>query len=364
MSSRLLSRIDRYIAGLFWSYFFGGLLVFVTLFVAIDAMGSLVSNPAASPGAFIQYYLYSLPEVIHRMLPVSSLLATLFALSTLNKNNELVALFGVGMSLYRIAAPIFISVFVVYGVGFYLSDQVIPKANQKKNFVYYHDIKMKPSLYSVIKNERIWYRSKDTIFNIKTLNEQTNSAQGLTLYYFDEAWNLLQMMTADRVHMQGSSWVLKEGSVTLFAPESSFPLTAPFKEKTIVMGEDAEALSSTAHTSDILSLKELKSFIRKNKDAGLDTLRYEVDYYSKYGFAFTALVMAFLGIPFGVARTRSGSTMVNVGICLGLVFVFWAFYSSSLTLGNYGYIPPVVAAWLPNIIMLSLGLFLTAKPRT
>ncbi|MFN7453600.1 MAG: LPS export ABC transporter permease LptG [Pseudobdellovibrionaceae bacterium] len=360
----MLGKIDRYIAGLFWAYFAAGLLIFCTIFLAVDAMSTLVSYPGVAGSAVIQYYIASLPEIAHRMLPVACLLGALFALSTLNRNNEMVALFSVGMSLSRITTPILLSVLLLSAVGYYVADQVIPSANRSKNFVFYHEIKRKPSLYSTVKNERIWYRSRDTIFNIKTLNEKTARAQGLTLYTFNEKWDLIQMITAREVELLGENWKLFDGSVTLFTEDSSFPITSDFKEKQIVMGEDAKDLSSTAHTSDVLSQKELKEFIRKNKEAGLDTVRYEVDYHSKFGFSFAALVMTIIGIPFGVSRTRSGSTMVNVGICLGLVFVYWIFYSSALTLGNYGHLPPLLAAWLPNVIMLGFGYYMIQRPQS
>lgn len=218
--------------------------------------------------------------------------------------------------------------------------------------------KKNPALYSTTKIDRIWYRSRYTIFNIKTLNAQTHKAQGLTLYYFNENWDLLQMMTAKEVDLNGSNWELHDGSVTLFTEESSFPLTSDFKSKIIVMGEDAKDLSSTGNTSDVLSLSELNEFIRRNKAAGLDTLKYEVDYHSKYGFAFAAIVMSFLGIPFSVSRARSGGVMKNIGVCLALVFVYWVFYSSGLTLGNHGTISPIIASWAPNLIMGVFALYL------
>lgn len=50
--------------------------------------------------------------------------------------------------------------------------------------------------------------------------------------------------------------------------------------------------------------------------------------------------------------------MVNVGLCLGLAFAYWVAYSSALTLGRNGAIPPVVAAWGPNLLILGFANFL------
>lgn len=357
------SRIDRYITGLFWGYFIGGLLVFVTIFLAVDAMSLLVQYKDVAASSLLKYYGYSTPEIVYRMMPVACLLATVFTISTLNRSNELVALFSVGMSLLRITLPILISVTVISVGVLFLSDRILPNFSREKVTVLDGEIKKKKTLSSTVKNERIWYRSKDNIFNIKTLNEQTHKAQGLTLYYFNSKWQLIQMITAKEVDLLGENWKLTDGSVTLFAEDSSFPLTSTFKEKTVVMGEDATDLSSMGSPSDVLSLSELSTYIKKNKEAGLDTVRYEVSYHSKYGFAFAALVMSLLGIPFSVGKARSGGIMVNVGICLGLVFVYWIFYSSALTLGNHGQLPPIIAAWLPNFVVGALAAHFIVKSK-
>jgi lipopolysaccharide export system permease protein len=65
--------------------------------------------------------------------------------------------------------------------------------------------------------------------------------------------------------------------------------------------------------------------------------------------------MSFLGIPFSVSRQRSGGTALNVGITLLLAFAYWAAYSSGITLGQHGVLPPIIAVWLPNAIMVALS---------
>lgn len=358
-----MNRIDRYTIGLFWGYFFGGLLVFVTLYMAIGAMSTLVDYKDVSLNALLRYNAYQAPEIVQKMLPVGCLLGLILMLSSMNKSNELVALFSSGMSLFRICTPALLSVLFLAGVGFVISDRILPPVTKQKNYIFYNEISKKPGMFSTVKTNRIWYRSKSAIFNIKTLSTNGDRAQGLTLYFFNDAWDLLQMITAHDVDLQGTNWTLHDGSVTIFTQDSSFPLTSQFKSKNIVMSEDAKDLQSSGQTSDMLSQGELKRFIDRNKEAGLDTLRYEVDYHSKYGFALSGLVMCLLGIPFSVGRARSGGTVLNVGICIGLVFGYYILYSSALTLGQHGTLPPVVAAWAPNVLMSGFAIWLLLRLR-
>lgn len=356
-----MNRIDRYTSWLFFGYFIGGLLVFLTIFTAVDAMSTMVNYKGVEPSALLNYYLFSFPEIIYKLLPIACLLGTILTISSLNKANELVALFASGMSLLRITTPLIIAIIILSGLGYWASDRLLPKAATAKNYVLYYDLKKEPHRFSTVRTDKIWYRSKNAIFNIQTLNAKGDRAQGLTMYFFDNSWNLVQMMTARDVAIQGAQWLLENGAVTVFSKESSFPLTSSFKKKSIVMAEDSKDLQSAGQTADMMSQGELKHFIAKNKEAGLDTVAYEVDYHAKISFAFAGLVMSLLGLPFSVGKARSGGTMLNVGIALALVFAYYVFYSSGITLGQHGTLPPVLAAWIPNIVMTVLALVLLKR---
>jgi lipopolysaccharide export system permease protein len=132
----MFSRIDRYISGLFWFYFIGGLVIFTTVFLAVDALSTMVTYKDVAPLSLLHYYAYSLPETFYRMAPVACLLSTVISISTLNRNSELIALFSVGMSLLRVTAPILLWVCVICGGVFLISDRVMPGFAKTKKFCF------------------------------------------------------------------------------------------------------------------------------------------------------------------------------------------------------------------------------------
>ena len=359
-----VNKADKYILGLFWSSFIAGLLVFVTLFLATDMMSALVRHTGVTTLSFVNYYLFYLPEIIHKMIPVATLVGTVMTISTLNKGSELIALFAAGLSLFRISRYIFISILFISALDYILSDKMLPVFSKQKNYIYYTEIAKKPGQFQTIKTNRIWYRSKNNLINIKTLNSTGNKAQGLTLYFFDENWKLLQLMTANEVDLNGKQWVLHKGSISVFSTDSSFPMMTEFAQKSISMSEDAQDLRNTGRTSDLLNQSELSQFISKNKEAGLDTIRYEVEFYSKLSFALAGLVMSLLAIPFLVGEVRhSGGMVKNISICLALVMGYWILYSSGQTIGQHGQIHPILAAWGANFAMGSLGVYFLLRLR-
>jgi lipopolysaccharide export system permease protein len=354
----MLQIIDRYILKMFFGFSMAGLIVFITIFLAIDAMSISMQFPAATGESLYQYYLAYLPEIVYLMIPVACLVGVIFTLSTLNKSSELLALFASGIGLLRICLPIIISVIVISIVSFVVADDALPRFVQIKNFTYYHKIKMKPSQYSTVKTDRIWYRSSNSIFNIKTVNRAKQTAEGLTLYQFNDDWDLIQMITAKKIDLLGQQWKLSSGSVTLFTKGSSFPMTQEFKTKVIVIDEELQDIQSTFNSVDVLSLHDLKKYIQKNKEAGLDTISLEVGYQDKFAFALTALVMTLIGVPFSVNHRRGGGAMVNTGFSILLVVIFWTIRNSALSLGHHGHLPPILAAWGANLLMGFISLLL------
>jgi lipopolysaccharide export system permease protein len=356
----VLSIVDKYITKTFIFFFISGLIVFITLFVAVDFISTFARYDVPLD-VLIKYYSYFSPSIVNQMIPVGCLVATVFTLSAFNKSNELVAMYSVGMSLARVCAPILALVALISIFSFWLSDRMLPEFNKKKNYIYYVDIKKRPGLYSTVKKNKIWYRSDNILFNIQSLNSEERKAFGITLYFFNKEWDLVQLIKAKTVELNGAIWTLKNGYVTLFTKAHDFPINKAFQSKLITMNEDVADLQDSGASGDVMSLLQLKKFIKKNKEAGLDTLRYEVDYHSKYGFAFAAFVMSMIGIPFSVIRQRSGGTFFNVGICMGLAFLYWIAFSSAITLGKHGILAPLVSAWIGNVLGIIVSLYLLLR---
>ncbi|MCB0350359.1 MAG: LPS export ABC transporter permease LptG [Bdellovibrionales bacterium] len=352
----MLTIIDRYIAKNFLVFFISGLVVFVTIFLAIDFTSTSMRFDVGLD-VLGRYYQSYIPIIIYQLMPVGALIGTLFTLSSLNRNNELIALFSLGISLARVSMPVLVMIGIISAMTFWVGDKLVPVFAQKKNYTFYVEMKKRPGLYSTVKKNKIWYRSDNTIFNIQSLNADQGRAQGITLYYFNDAWDLVQMVKAKTVIMRNTTWNLEDGTVTLFAEESSFPLTKSFAKKTLTVSSDLADIQAASPTSDALSIADLRRFIQKNKEAGLDTLQYEVDMHAKMSFAFAALVMSLMGIPFTVQRSRSGGNMLSIGVSIVTAFSYWVIFSASLSMGKHGSLPPIVAAWAPNIIMGGVATF-------
>ena len=68
-------------------------------------------------------------------------------------------------------------------------------------------------------------------------------------------------------------------------------------------------------------------------------------------------MIVLLGVPFALRSTRGGTLGgIGMGIMLGLVY--YGAVATSAALGKGGLLPPLVAAWLPNLFFATLSVVL------
>ena len=354
--------IDRYISKVFLTGFVLGMAVFLTLFFVIDFITSLVRFDVGFSTLVRYYGVYGF-QICYQLIPAAVLVGVVTTLSSLNRSLELTALFSLGMSLWRVLLPIFFWILILFGFAFFLGDQVVPLTKRKRDYIYYNEMKKNPSLFSSVKTDKIWYRSNNILFNIKLLDPKTHKAFGITFYYFSPNWSLDRIIFSKEAQIQKGSWQLTDGKTVTFVDDMGTPMLEEFKTQTLSMDRELSDIQNLSSAADFLSLRKLGRYIEKNKQAGLNMTAFEVDYHNKFSYPFTVFIMAFIAIPFVIGHKRSVGMAKDIFLILITIFIFWILHSSFLSFGRYGKIPPVIASWGPNLLMLLISriLFLWQK---
>ena len=79
----------------------------------------------------IELIMYATVNMIQMGLPLAVLLATIMTMGNLGENYELLAMKSAGMPIMRILRPLIIIVGLISVFSFYLTNNVIPAANQR-----------------------------------------------------------------------------------------------------------------------------------------------------------------------------------------------------------------------------------------
>jgi lipopolysaccharide export system permease protein len=353
---------DRYIAGTFLKNLGLAAAALVVLYLFQALLAELLDHEFPTH-QILAHNLMNVPQILVQMLPPAVLIATVMTLSSLNRTNELVACYSLGIGLSRLMAVILSLVFMVSCLTLVLQDRILPPLFKKRTNYYWREMKRRTDFFLDVKQNKIWYRSRNLIYNLRTFDSKSRTIHGMAVYTFDDAFNLLQVVDAERATYTPGGWRLMDGVVTVFSKEDPFPLTQKFKEKELVIAETPKDFQEIEKEVDGLRLKELHRYIERTRSAGTDTKSYEVKFHSRVSLSFIPLVMCVLGVPFSTRNRREGGVAKDLLLCLAFTFFYWLFYSVGLSLGTNGALPPWLAAWLPSAIFAAVAVALIARQR-
>jgi lipopolysaccharide export system permease protein len=111
-----------------------------------------------------------------------------------------------------------------------------------------------------------------------------------------------------------------------------------------------------------MSYSELRQFIREVARNGGNPDRWLVDLYLKISFPLANFIIVLFGAPLAAGRIRSGGA-VGVATSLVVCFLYFGTVKTSQSMGQNGTLPPLLAAWLGNIIFLVAGAVILVKAR-
>ena len=87
---------------------------------------------------------------------------------------------------------------------------------------------------------------------------------------------------------------------------------------------------------------------------------YLVEIYKKFSIPFACIVFVFIGAPLGI-MSRRGTFGMGASLSLGFFVFYWACLKGGENLADRGYFDPWVGMWIANIILGSIGLYLTVR---
>jgi lipopolysaccharide export system permease protein len=131
-----------------------------------------------------------------------------------------------------------------------------------------------------------------------------------------------------------------------------------FDREIIILNKKPEDFQQIAVKSSEMTATNLRSYINQLTSDGFDSTRYQVDLRAKEAFPFVNFMMILLGIPFALKDNRSAGLARGITISLCIAFFYWLVFSVTVSLGHIGALPPWLAAWSANILLLIIGSYL------
>ena len=122
--------------------------------------------------------------------------------------------------------------------------------------------------------------------------------------------------------------------------------------QTIEIDISPEDLGRAVKSAEEMGLFELLRHIKKVAKEGYSTISLRVDLHAKIAFPFICLLMSLLGTGLGASGRTLGGMAATIAYGIGISFSYMMLYGFSLSLGYGGVLPPIIAAWSANIVLL------------
>ena len=350
--------VDKYILKQVIEMFLMGVAVFTSIIFASDTFITLIKQISLFGipfnVAFIMIIL-NLPQVIVMTIPMGVLLATVMTLNNLSLKSEITVMKACGIGLNRIAKPIFLFAIIMSVLSFFINETVVPITTRqskdlalwslgqknipegKQNFVF-KELKdggiLKRLFY-------VGYCEDKTLHNITVLDTTKDDT--------------IQILQADEGKTSPEEKKKKKGAVYTVNNQGKVLNTTLFDSSVVQFGLDlSDELND--NLAKEMNFTKLLKFLNKNKDIK-DRNYLLIELFDKLALPLTTIAFVLIGVPLAITPPR---VRYNRGFLFS-IFIIFAYYlirALSISFGEEGNIPAFLAAWMPNIVLTILGVWL------
>ena len=355
----LFGRLDWYIIRKFIGTYIFSIVLIISIALVFDFnenLSKFTKYHAPWRAIVFDYYANFIPYYSNLFSPLFVFIAVIFFTSKLAGNSEIIAMLSSGVSLRRLMRPYMISCVLIASVTFYLNSFVIPHGTViRQNFEsLYRNSKKNTSAENVQLQV-----GKGTVAYIQHYDDRYKRGYGFSLDKF-EGKKLVSHMTAMEIqydtiadakyHWKATNWKTR----TLVGLRERI-VTGDVKD-TVILMEPTDLVYSKGQQETFTS-PELLDYISKQTSRGSgNVVQYEVEFHKRIAMSFSSFILTIIGLSLS-ARKRKGGMGLYLGIGLGLSFGYIMLQTVSSTFAINAGTPPVLAAWIPNLIFAFIAYF-------
>lgn len=355
----LFGRLDWYIIRKFIGTYIFSIVLIISIALVFDFnenLSKFTKYHAPWRAIVFDYYANFIPYYSNLFSPLFVFIAVIFFTSKLAGNSEIIAMLSSGVSFRRLMRPYMISCVLIASVTFYLNSFVIPHGTViRQNFEsLYRNSKKNTSAENVQLQV-----GKGTVAYIQHYDDRYKRGYGFSLDKF-EGKKLVSHMTAMEIqydtiadakyHWKATNWKTR----TLVGLRERI-VTGDVKD-TVILMEPTDLVYSKGQQETFTS-PELLDYISKQTSRGSgNVVQYEVEFHKRIAMSFSSFILTIIGLSLS-ARKRKGGMGLYLGIGLGLSFGYIMLQTVSSTFAINAGTPPVLAAWISNLIFAFIAYF-------
>ena len=361
--SRYLKILDWYIIRKFIGTYFYSIALIISISIVFDInenLAKFTQYHAPLKAIVVDYYMNFVPYFANLFSPLFVFIAVIFFTSKLAGNSEVISMLAAGVSFKRLMRPYMISAALISVMTFFLGAYVIPKGTVvRQNFEILYKNRKKNTAAENVQLQV----GKGVIAYIQHYDNNRKKGYGFCLDKFEDK-KLVSHMTASEIQYDTISdskyhWKARNWRIRQLKGMRENITSGSVKDTTIMM-EPADLVYSKGQQETFTS-PQLRDYINKQIDRGSgNVVQYEVEYHKRIATSFASFILTTIGLSLS-SRKRKGGMGFYLGIGLALSFTYIMLQTVSSTFAINADTPPMLAAWIPNIIFTVVAYFCYRK---
>jgi lipopolysaccharide export system permease protein len=352
--------LDKDLLRQFFPIFLIAISMFVFLLLLIDMFSNLIRylQNEVPFTTIIQISFFFIPKSFSYALPISLLFAAAYTLGDLYARNELTTVFSSGIPFWRFSIPLVAVGFLASFLSFFLDDTIVIPALKIKNDL------SKRALYQYISEDSsdvvIKTRNGRLVYSVDFFDREKLILNGINIIERDGNGEFISQIRAPSASWTGSYWEFQnaviyhyEGGILRIRP-------LPFN---VSYNEHPDIFKRSAVNVEELPAREAGLLVKDLRSAGLPFFQAQTNYYHRFSFAATPLIVMILSISMG-GRFRKNILLMSLFASLSAAVVYYIAEMLCVLMAGLNYIHPFVGAWFPVCLFIVIGGFLLRGAKT
>lgn len=354
--------LDKYILKQVIEIFIMGVAVFTSIIFASDTFITLIKQISLFGIPFnvaLIMIILNLPQVIVMTIPMGVLLSTVMTLNNLSLKSEITVMRACGIGLNRIAKPIFIFAILMSVCSFMINETIVPVMTKQS------------------KDLALWSLGQKNIpegkqnFVFKELNDNGGLKRLFYVGFCEDKIlhnitvldtakeGTIQVLQADEGKTSPEGWEFQKGAVYTVGDDGNVLNTTLFDSSVVKFGLDMSK-ELNKNVAKEMNFTKLINYIRLNALEEQERNIIHIELFDKLALPLTTIALVLIGVPLAITPPR---VRYNRGFLFSILIIF-AYYlirALSISFGETGTLPAFFAAWMPNIVLTTIGTMLYYK---
>ncbi len=347
----------RYILRQFLPTFLVGLAIFTFLLVInqLFLIMDLFLNRGVALDILLRMVGLILPMFLPLSIPMAALLAALLSYGRLSEEGEITAFRSAGMALFQYSWPNLLFGLAVSALLVYFNLNLAPQAAMEFKNMHYAVAQQNPlALFA----PKVMNHFGEYKVYVEKMDRRKRKISEITIYRInpESGPTRISAPEGEVVSSPGDGLMIKLSNGAIHQPSQG-------KETQYnIMKFERFSLRIPVQTEEgprPIAVREMTYAELKEKAAEavrdhLSPASWRTEVHARIAAAFAPALFILLGTVLGV-RVKRGSKSIGVGMSLIVISIYYGLLVFMISVAAQGLYPPMVLAWVPNLMALGIG---------